>query len=208
MSRRALVIRPAAPGDAADLLRIDETADEAFADVGITLRTTPSTDPEPSGAPSTLVPLGTIKEAQLRDPSSTRDLGNGGAEQIEGDPLVVAQVDGVVAGYAAVEQIESWWHLGQISVDPPYARHGVGTALLLHVIELARDAGAPGLTLTTFSDVPFNAPWYERHGFAVVDESAHAWLAEARAAERARGSDVAPRVAMALPFPPTARSVL
>lgn len=36
--------------------------------------------------------------------------------------------------------------------------------------ELA-EQGAPAVTLTTFRDVPWNAPFYERRGFRVLDES-------------------------------------
>ena len=64
----------------------------------------------------------------------------------------------------------------------------------------ARDTGLAAVTLTTFRDVPWNAPFYRRAGFTVVDDPPPG-LAELRAAERAEGLDrFGPRVAMRLPL--------
>ena len=38
-------------------------------------------------------------------------------------------------------------------------------ALIEHVAGWARAHGSPALTLTTFTEVPWNAPYYERLGF-------------------------------------------
>ena len=55
------------------------------------------------------------------------------------------------------------------------------------------------LALTTFRDVPFNAPFYARLGFRTVEETqASARLARIRQEERLNGYEVAPRVAMIL----------
>ena len=54
------------------------------------------------------------------------------------------------------------------------------------------------VTLTSFRDVPWNAPFYQRVGFEVVDDPPPG-LAAVRAAERAEGFDrFGPRVAMRL----------
>ncbi len=42
--------------------------------------------------------------------------------------------------------------------------------LLERVIESARQMGYPAVTLTTFREVPWNAPFYTRLGFAMLDE--------------------------------------
>jgi hypothetical protein len=44
------------------------------------------------------------------------------------------------------------------------------------------------VTLTTYADVPWNGPWYARHGFAELAELTPE-LARLRAAERAAGLD-------------------
>lgn len=118
---------------------------------------------------------------------------------LSGDLVLVADHDDEPVGLALVTVHSGWWHLEEISVLPSHGRQGIGTLLVEDVIARAAAAGAPGVTLTTFRDVPFNGPWYARLGFAEVPEDAHPWLAEARRSERARGIDVAPRCAMARP---------
>ena len=39
------------------------------------------------------------------------------------------------------------------------------------VIASARGMGYESIVLNTQTDVPWNRPWYEKHGFVVVDES-------------------------------------
>jgi hypothetical protein len=73
----------------------------------------------------------------------------------------------------------------------------VGRALLEHVAVRAAGAGVPALTLTTFAEVPWNAPYYRRCGFHVVEESR--WtpgLRAIREREAEHGLDRWPRVAM------------
>ena len=73
-------------------------------------------------------------------------------------------------GMARIELVDGHAHLGQLSVLPEYGRLGIGTDLVQASIEWARERGYDELTLTTFADVPFNAPWYQRLGFRVVPE--------------------------------------
>lgn len=142
----------------------------------------------------------TFEEAGIDLPSFT-------STTVLGEPLVVVLLDGTVVGYAGVQQMGDWWHLHDVAVDPTHGRRGAGTALLLDVVARAREAGAQGVTLTTFRDVAFNGPWYARHGFRPVPEQTHPWLAAARDHERSAGIDVAPRQAMALAFGPGPVSV-
>jgi GNAT superfamily N-acetyltransferase len=79
-------------------------------------------------------------------------------------------------------------HLEPLSVHPAAARQGRGAALLEAAVDAARDAGAARVTLTTYADVPWNGPWYARHGFAELAEPPPE-LAAVRAAERAAGLD-------------------
>ncbi len=96
---------------------------------------------------------------------------------LEGDLQLVGVLDGVVVGVACVELHDHVWHLAEMAVHPDVQRRGVGTAMLLDVVARASAAGAGAVTLTTFRDVPFNGPFYARHGFEPVDESLHPWLA-------------------------------
>ena len=82
-------------------------------------------------------------------------------------------------------------------IDPDYARRGIGRALLEEAARHALAGGASALTLTTFAQVPWNAPYYSRCGFRVLDESE--WtpgLRVIREREAAHGLDRWPRVCM------------
>lgn len=61
----------------------------------------------------------------------------------------------------------------------------------------AGEAGMPAVTLTTFSDVPWNAPLYRQLGFRVLrDEEIGPGLRAVRDEETAHGLDPARRVCM------------
>ncbi|MEO3872363.1 GNAT family N-acetyltransferase [Nonomuraea sp. B12E4] len=101
------------------------------------------------------------------------------------------------AGFALVGWVDDNLHLEQLAVHPDSMRQGIGGRLVTAVIDHARACGAPAVTLTTYRDVPWNAPWYARHGFSVMPEAE--WGPELRALvahERELGIEVAPRVVM------------
>lgn len=89
-------------------------------------------------------------------------------------------------------------HLQQLAVDPAHGRRGLGSALVDACCEQARQRGYGQLTLTTFRDVPYNAPWYARLGFVVIDEPISV-VARHVKQERPYGR-LAPRVAMSRPL--------
>jgi len=122
------------------------------------------------------------------------------AEDLRAAAAIVVAVDGTdrPVGYARVEVVDGHAHLEQLSVDPAFGRRGIGAALVEAVVELARGRGDRELTLTTFRDVAFNAPYYRRLGFVEVPAAERApQLAELVAAEAAHGLDPATRVTMA-----------
>ena len=82
-------------------------------------------------------------------------------------------------------------------MHPGSARRGVGRMLLDHAAAHARREGAPALTLTTFTEVPWNAPYYARCGFEFIDDSRLTpRLRKIREREAAHGLDRWPRVCM------------
>ncbi|GLZ75281.1 GCN5 family N-acetyltransferase [Actinorhabdospora filicis] len=98
-------------------------------------------------------------------------------------------------GFAALTVLDGCAHLEEISVHAGHGRRGVGTALLDAVCAHAREAGSPAVTLTTFRDVPFNAPYYAARGWRVWPE--REWGPGMRAQWAAEAPiRVAPRVAM------------
>ena len=99
--------------------------------------------------------------------------------------------------YLVAEVVDGNLHVEQVSVHPDSARRGVGRSLLEHVAERARAEGIPALTLTTFVQVPWNAPYYVRCGFRDLDETELTpGLRVIRRREAAHGLDRWPRVCM------------
>jgi GNAT superfamily N-acetyltransferase len=122
------------------------------------------------------------------------------------DPTLggVAEADIVFAagdppvGFVSVVLVDGEAHVDQLSVLPERGGRGIGRALLDRAIRWARDEGLAAVTLTTYRDVPWNAPFYARVGFEVVADPAPG-LAAIRAHERDTGVDaMGPRVAMRL----------
>ncbi|HET6953558.1 MAG TPA: GNAT family N-acetyltransferase [Acidimicrobiales bacterium] len=104
---------------------------------------------------------------------------------------------GEVAGFVLVDVVDGAAHVEQVSVDPAVARRGWGRRLLDHVAAVAAAEGRRAVTLSTFRDVPWNAPYYERCGFRVLGETELGpGLRARRAAEAAAGLDPALRVCM------------
>jgi GNAT superfamily N-acetyltransferase len=100
-------------------------------------------------------------------------------------------------GFAVVNTVDGRAHLASLGVHPKYGRQGIGGRLLAAACALASELGRPAMTLTTFVDVPWNAPWYAARGFVALP--ADQWSAGLRnvwAAEVAAGIVAAPRLAM------------
>lgn len=108
----------------------------------------------------------------------------------------VADEDGPAA-YLVAEEIDGALHVEQVTVHPRAARRGLGRELIEHATAAARDRGLGALTLTTFTAVPWNAPYYERLGFRVLSEDELGpGLRAVRRHEASIGLDAWPRVTM------------
>ncbi|WP_405940995.1 GNAT family N-acetyltransferase [Streptomyces sp. NBC_00207] len=108
-------------------------------------------------------------------------------------------VDGTDApvAYLIADRVDGNLHVEQVSVHPDHARRGIGRSLLEHLAGLAIREGVPSLTLTTFTEVPWNAPYYARCGFRLLDDDGLTpGLREIRARESEHGLDRWPRVCM------------
>jgi GNAT superfamily N-acetyltransferase len=105
-------------------------------------------------------------------------------------------------GYVLVDAVDGNAHVEQVSVHPDHQGSGVGRALMDRVFEWAGEAGMPAVTLTTFSDVPWNAPLYRHLGFRVLrDEELGPGLRAIRDQETAHGLDPVRRVCMLRALP-------
>ena len=98
--------------------------------------------------------------------------GASSGEERAGEPgfiLVAAVDDGTVIGFAHVLDLDGHWYLEQIAVDPAHGRRGVGAALLDATHRELVRRGASEVTLMTYADVPWNAPFYAHHGYVELD---------------------------------------
>ncbi len=116
--------------------------------------------------------------------------------------ITVVEVGALVVGWLFAGRLGSELCLGQVSVLPAHGQQGLGTRLLQELIDRARAAGERSIVLATQADVPWNAPWYARHGFALVPRGEWSPAMAALAAEQeAEGLDWTSRVYMRLPLP-------
>ena len=103
-------------------------------------------------------------------------------------------------GFVCVELVDAHPHIWQLSVHPDHARQGLGRLLVQAAVAWAVSEGFDAITLTTYRDVPWNAPFYESLGFETMDELTPE-LCAIRAHERAIGDDdFGPRIAMRRPL--------
>ncbi|MEO8999690.1 MAG: 4-(cytidine 5'-diphospho)-2-C-methyl-D-erythritol kinase [Rhodanobacter sp.] len=89
--------------------------------------------------------------------------------------------------------------IAEIDILPEYGQRGIGAALLERACAWARAAGYRRVDLGTLADVRWNAPFYAKHGFAVVDKDDPAF-AYARQRDRENGFPDHLRVFMSRPL--------
>ncbi|HWU09178.1 MAG TPA: GNAT family N-acetyltransferase [Streptomyces sp.] len=103
----------------------------------------------------------------------------------------------VPAAYLIAERVDRNLHAAQVSAHPDQAGRAVGRLLLNHVADHAAAHGVPALTLTTFVDVPWNAPYSRCCGsHSLGDSELGPALREIRQQEAAPGLERWPRICM------------
>ena len=162
-------IRPARPSDSIVIQRIERAAGELFRDIGM---------PDIADHPDP--PIDLLVEYQRAGRSWV---------VVDGADLPVA--------FVLVKLIDGLAHIEQVSIHPANAHQGIGRELIDHVDAWAAERGLRALTLTTFRDVPWNGPYYERLGFVeLAPDERGPQLAELMAGEAAHGLDPVQRIAM------------
>ncbi|VXC34316.1 Predicted Zn-dependent protease, minimal metalloprotease (MMP)-like domain [Microbacterium sp. 8M] len=155
----ASFVRTATDADLAELSRIEEEADAVFAERFGT-------------ALGHAAPSGAARAAE------------------RGFLLVAAEEeDGPAVGFAHVLEDDGIAHLEQVSVLPAYARRGHGRGLVEAALDEAAERGHRSVTLRTFADVPWNAPFYASLGFVEADSPDSPFYRELMDAERRLGLD-------------------
>lgn len=131
----ASFVRTATDADLTQLARIEEEADRVFADL--------------FGAWSAEAPPDGAARAAER-----------------GFLLVVSErADAAPVGFVHLLEEDGVAHLEQLSVLPAHARRGHGRALVDAALDEASARGHGAVTLRTFAEVPWNAPFYASLGF-------------------------------------------
>jgi predicted N-acetyltransferase YhbS len=113
---------------------------------------------------------------------------------------VAAEADRPVA-YLLAEPVDGALHIEQVSVHPEWSGRRIGRALIEHAADRAAADGLDSLTLTTFTEVAWNAPYYASCGFApIAPGDLTPGLRKIREQEAAHGLDRWPRVCMRRPL--------
>ena len=120
--------------------------------------------PEIERAADALFPAGRVPEPATT--VSERAL----ARALRGGVVLVAEHGERPVGFAACDVVEGALHLFALAVHPASGRRGIGRRLVERVIEEAARRGLRGVTLTTFDDLPWNAPFYAKLGFRLLAE--------------------------------------
>jgi GNAT superfamily N-acetyltransferase len=127
---------------------IDDDATRLYAEVGVLIEL----------APDSVFALGELARWQR-----SAELGRA---------FLAVDEDGVGVGFAALDLLDGEPYLDQLAVRRSAMRRGIGSALLARSAAWARAVGGSALWLTTYAHVPFNRPYYERHGYVAMVEGA------------------------------------
>lgn len=109
----------------------------------------------------------------------------------------VAELEGAPRGFIQAGRAVDDLHVWELSVHTDWQKRGLGAALVLDAVARGRSAGLSGSTLTTFRSIPWNAPFYARLGYRIL-EAPDDRLSSILAGEGARG--LSDRCAMRLDF--------
>jgi GNAT superfamily N-acetyltransferase len=164
-------VRPARPQDLPSLAAVERAAQALFAHVGM---------PELADAP-------VLSLAEVEHYAA------------EGFVAVAEHARDGIVGFVVARPLGGAAHVQELDVHPDHGRQGLGRALLDHALDWARERGFDTATLSTFRDVPWNAPFYARVGFrAIAPGEASPDLRALRAQEPGWGLDLDRRVLMTL----------
>jgi GNAT superfamily N-acetyltransferase len=86
----------------------------------------------------------------------------------DGRLFVARDAGGRVVGFVHLTWLAGRAHLEELDVEPEVGRRGIGRRLIEAACDWARDRGCEDITLSTFRDVPWNAPFYARVGFETI----------------------------------------
>jgi GNAT superfamily N-acetyltransferase len=120
----------------------------------------------------------------------------------EGRSWVAVDETDLPVGYLVAEVVDGAAHVEQVSVHPKWQGQGVGRLLMDRARDWAVQTSRHAVTLTTFTDVPWNRALYEHLGYRVMaDHEIEPGLRSVVEDEAAHGLDPSTRVCMRLDLP-------
>ncbi len=78
--------------------------------------------------------------------------------------MFLDEEEGVIRGFYSLLIRDGECELGSLSVLPEYRHRGIGTALLKHACDTAREQGLSTLNLSIVEENTVLRKWYERNG--------------------------------------------
>ncbi|WP_175959499.1 GNAT family N-acetyltransferase [Burkholderia pyrrocinia] len=166
----SILIRPATREDAAAMAAVEVAAAQRFREIGMT-------------------------DIADGEPTDTADV----LARIDGGRAIVAvDAQGACVGFAFYRLLDvQRLYLEELDVAPSHAGQRIGARLIEQVTARAVQQGIAQVVLSTFRDAPWNAPYYARLGFRIIDDaSLDDTLRAVRAHHVARGLDETQRVFM------------
>lgn len=134
-------------GDLATLLEIDQDSSQLFERAGLYLDL-----PEGHEFPAS-------EREHLR------------ASLADGLAIIAMDGRGHALAFVALGERDGSPYVEQISVRAEFTHRGIGSALLDLALRTADARNAPAAWLTTYDHLPWNRPFYERHGFVRIPEA-------------------------------------
>jgi GNAT superfamily N-acetyltransferase len=167
-------IAPADPSDIFALQNIERAANEMFRPLGLI----------PFPAEGASIVSHAMHEELI-------GAGQSWAAYAEGEPV------GFVLGIRHPDS----HYLAELAVHPAFGRRGIGRALVDFYCDEAAREGASAVTLSTFRDVPWNAPFYRRMGFGDLPRAEMtSWMMQYEQNQIAAGLDIGKRLFMRKPL--------
>lgn len=112
------------------------------------------------------VGLADIAGAEPNDPEFV------GSVAAHGGAFVAATADeDIPVGFVLVGFLDRTAHIYEVSVLEEHGRRGLGSRLIEEAVDYAAAEGVPTVTLSTFRDIPWNGPLYERLNFRHIERS-------------------------------------
>ncbi|PHM46146.1 acetyltransferase [Xenorhabdus mauleonii] len=87
----------------------------------------------------------------------------------QGNSWVALNESSQPVGFILASSLDDGLHIMELSVHQSWQKKGIGKALIEKGIQVAKQRHLAAVTLTTFRNVDWNAPYYQRLGFNILE---------------------------------------